>query len=211
MGQAEPTWPRARLQSSKKHPDWVVLILEWKPHSGLDAFTPAPDGRVPSSELRTVFKRYRQGVADILLPSYSSNPLSEMCYFHPDRCCCVYYEMGRSKERCSPDVSEPGDFLNHCKAWPRDTQCFGLHVHSESHGYGCNDRSIGMSRDSPNGMCGSICLVTTYRRNILFCNKKDSKTINPTHVWFHAMDPDTYPYDNSKSILPLSKDKSCMN
>ncbi|KAL7626244.1 hypothetical protein AAE478_003014 [Parahypoxylon ruwenzoriense] len=73
-----PTWPRARLRTAEHYPDLVVLNLEWKPHSGLDTFTVTPDGRVPASELRSLFQKYRQGPGGIQLPSYPSSPLPEM-------------------------------------------------------------------------------------------------------------------------------------
>ena len=92
-----PTWPQACLQSSIYDDNLVLLNLEWKPHSGLNAFTPTPDGQAPASELRTLFSRYRQGAAGIIFLSYPSNPLPEMACFRFTRgCSCLHYKRGES-------------------------------------------------------------------------------------------------------------------
>lgn len=68
-----------------------------------------------------------------------------------------------------------------------------------------------MGKHWPMGMCKSVCLVTTYQRDVLVCHKIDRNKIKPAHEWFHAMDPETYPRRKANYGLPLCKDKGCMN
>lgn len=203
-----PTWPRARLQSAASNKNLVVLNLEWKPHSGLHAFTLTPDGRAPASELRALFQRYRQGVADILLPSYPSNPLPEMACFGPTKCGCLHYEKGDNKRPSAADLSNHASFFF---GDDRTCGCRGGHKYNRDHGYGQNGQRIDMGKHWPMGTCNSVCLVTTYQRDVLVCHKIDRNKIKPTHEWFHAMDPETYPRRRANYGLPLCKDKGCMN
>ncbi|KAK1764297.1 hypothetical protein QBC33DRAFT_580506 [Phialemonium atrogriseum] len=167
-----PTWPRARLQSDDEDRAQVVLSLEWKPHSGLDAFTRAPDGRARPAELRALFQRYRQGPASILLSSYPSNPLPEMICFDTSKCRCLHYKMGNNKRPSAAGRgTKHGSFFRN--DWPRG--CPTCHCHLSMSGH----------------RLSAPCLV---------CDKTDRGKINPTHAWFHAMDPDTY--------LPSSKCRS---
>lgn len=202
-----PTWPRVRLQSAAFHPNLVVLNLEWKPHSGLDAFTRTPDGRAPASELRELFQRYRQGPAGILLPSYPSNPLPEMTCFDTTKCICLHYEMGANKKSSAANPPRHASFFR--DDWR--SGCHAYHYLYRGHGVGGNGGRVDMSKHWPRGMRNSVCLVTTYQRDVLICHKTNRTKINPTHDWFHAMDPDTYPRPYAGHALPLCKDKDCMN
>ncbi|KAF1365837.1 hypothetical protein EJ07DRAFT_94352, partial [Lizonia empirigonia] len=51
-GSEAPTWPRARLATSTRDPDIVVLNLEWKPHGRIATLALTADGRIPAPELR---------------------------------------------------------------------------------------------------------------------------------------------------------------
>lgn len=57
------------------------------------------------------------------------------------------------------------------------------------------------------------CLITTYERTVAVCDEASQECGStrppPTHSWFHAMDPDTYP-DPMYSGAPRCKAKSCM-
>ena len=62
------------------------------------------------------------------------------------------------------------------------------------------------------------CLVTTYRRAVVVCDKDSSQwtrwdrpgaLLPPTHDWFHAMDPDTY--NPPRGVPPRCRDRACIN
>src|SRR6266566_1788962 len=179
----------------------VVLNLEWAPHSGFDAFTRTPEARIPASELRAMFQRYRLGPASRLFPSYPLGSLPEMTCFTPTKCDCVHYETGDIKR--SPKVG----------------YCDGHYCYRQ-HGKGKNGQIVRMRIHSPKGVNtflslkhveNSTCLVTTYQYDILVCKKTDSNKVKPTHEWLHAMDPDTYSHPHASHFLPLCKDKACIN
>lgn len=84
-----PNWPQARLQPDKITVNGVDFVLEWTPHSGIDAFTHNAKGLVPATELRALFQKLRRAPAR-LLPSYPSVPLPEMACFDPSKRYCLY-------------------------------------------------------------------------------------------------------------------------
>ncbi|KAL7936005.1 hypothetical protein V8C35DRAFT_333198 [Trichoderma chlorosporum] len=182
-----PTWPRARLQFAELCPDLVILLLEWKPHSGLDTFTPTADGRALASEMRALFRKYRQGPADILFPSYPSNPLPEMACFGPATCNCLRYDNGVDEGPSAVDRPKIASFLH--KDWPFG--CRAHHYYSRDHGSGRNGQQVQMSEHWP---------TSTYRDKV-----------KPTHPWFHAMNPDTYSRPIAGHELPLCKDKDLLS
>lgn len=53
-------------------------------------------------------------------------------------------------------------------------------------------------------------MVTTYECNIPLYHISDDK-INPSHEWFHAMDPDTYEPQNNSYQSTLCRDEACLN
>jgi hypothetical protein len=72
-----------------------------------------------------------------------------------------------------------------------------------------------MSQHWPRETLTAPCLITTYRFTVNICNNKkwtstSSFKPHPTHAWFHALDPDTFPRPPGHS-LPLCKDRGCMN
>ncbi|KAI2629579.1 hypothetical protein GGR54DRAFT_635761 [Hypoxylon sp. NC1633] len=189
--ESSPTWPRALLRSGMD--DRVVLTFEWAPHSGLDSFTFTPDGRMPASELRAVFQKYRQGLASMLLPSHLSTYLPEMACFHHD-CTCIHYETGGDETQQRTTERLP------CQLTSHNIARLGQIV-----------QRVDMSKHCPRDP-DSACLITTYQLEIPFCRKTDRRgTINPTHEWLHAMDPDTYPHLKDNCTKPLCKDKDCIN
>ncbi|KAI0135990.1 hypothetical protein F4776DRAFT_623863 [Hypoxylon sp. NC0597] len=197
------TWPRARLETDQDDQNSVLLILEWKPHSGLDAFTLVPDGLAPVSELRTLFQKYRKGPASILVPSYPAIPLPELLCFAPTQCDCLHYETGIGKRSI---VACP--WYN-----PRFFRDKKRPLCSSGHRYFRYEsgQKIRMAKHWPRGECNPVCLVTIYQQEILVCRKTDGDKINPTHMWFHAMDPATYPRPTSLHDSPLCEEMSCMN
>lgn len=204
MAEEAPTWPRTRLQSAASDQNLVVLNLEWKPHSGPDAFTRTPDGRAPASEPRELFRRYRKGPAGTLFPSYPSTSLPEMACFDPTKCSCLHYEKGDNKRPSVIDLSKHASFFRN--DWP--SGCRALHFYCRGHGYGRNGERIDMTKHWPSN---SVCLVIAYQRDVLVCHKTDSNKFKPTHEWFHAMDPSTHPRPSANHALPLCRDKDCMN
>lgn len=197
----------------------MVLNLEWRPHNGFNAFTRTVRDQAPASELRTLFQKYRHGAAGILLPSYPSSLLEMIC-FDPTKCSCLYYETGSDKILDGTDPSEQGSsfhyegfFDRERKKIPMDERFggyYGLaHHYRQVYGMGYNSGIVSMGKHWSRG--GSVCLVTTYQRDVLICFKTDHSKIYPTHFWFHAMDPDTYPRPHGGHALPICKDKSCMN
>ncbi|KAI1409143.1 hypothetical protein F5Y13DRAFT_95995 [Hypoxylon sp. FL1857] len=199
------TWPRARLQTAKRDQNLVVLNLEWTPHSGLDAFTLTPDARVPVTELRALFQRYRQGPASILFPSYPSNPLPEMVCFGPTKCICLHYEMETDWKMLT--ITGPSGRLR----FFRDDRngCISHHWRQRRYGYG-HGQKVRMRKHWPRGEHNPICLVTIYQQDVLVCRKTDRNKFNPTHEWYHAMDPATHTHPSSRNDSPLCKDASCM-
>ncbi|KAM0259443.1 hypothetical protein ACHAQJ_003337 [Trichoderma viride] len=206
IAEEAPTWPQARLQSAEYDQNLVVLILEWKPHSGLDAFTRTPDGQAPALELRALFRRYRQGPAGTLFPSYPTNPLPEMVCYGPTECGCLHYGKEDNKRLSAVEPSKHASFF--LDDWPFG--CRALHSSYRDHGHGLNGNRVCMSKHWPRGTGNSVCLVTAYERDILVCHQTDRNKIKPTHAWFHAMDPDTYPHPSARHALPVCKDKDCI-
>jgi hypothetical protein len=99
-----PTWPRARLRIAESNSDLVVLNLEWAPHSGLDALTATADARLPASDLRALFRKFRQGPAGILFPSNCPDYFPELLCFNDSLrgFQCVQFETGDNKRPPSP-------------------------------------------------------------------------------------------------------------
>ncbi|KAI4863198.1 hypothetical protein F4820DRAFT_459700 [Hypoxylon rubiginosum] len=195
-----PTYPKARLRHARCRPDVVVLELIWKPHSGLNAVTVTPDMQIPISELRSLFQKHRQGPAGIQVPSYTPNGLPEMGCFN-ESCTCIFCET-KSNENSSTAVPSNRPSLFH-------DRCYAYHRLNLGYGYGDNARKIQLRNHRPKDEADSECLITSYKRDILVCPKEDNNKINPTHPWFHAMDPDTY--HRPEQSLPLCKNKNCMH
>lgn len=202
-----PTWPRARLQAHERDENKVLLTLEWKPHSGLDALTCTAAGQAPAAQLRKVFQKYRQGAGGILFPSGRSSPLPEMACYGPSECTCLYYETGDDKVPNTGGLSKCGGFFQ--EDWRfRFTSLHRIHRYS----FGVLAAKVSTKKHWPCGTDGSVCLVTIYKRQIPVFNKTDLDTrINPGHAWLHAMDPDTYARPSAGLDLPFCKDKECMN
>jgi hypothetical protein len=205
-----PTWPRGRLQIAASDPDLVVLNLEWAPHSGFDAVTATTDSRLPVSDLRAIFWKFRQGPASILFPAHRQDYFPELACFNKslDEFDCVQYETGDNKRPPSPTTKIP-ILQSHLKSAFVFT-CYN----SRRYGYGENGQRIDIKIHCPRGTSNSsnsICLIVIYQCDILVCKTTDCTKINPTHEWLHAMDPDTYPHSQASHVRPLCRDGTCMN
>lgn len=199
-----PTWPRARLHTDEYDMSSVVLTLQWEPHSGLDLFTRTAEGQVPASQLRELFWQYRKGPAGILLPSYPSNLVPEMACYNPSNsdCRCLYYGPGDGAAFGAAGSPEQTAFF--CKATPLEHE----HTYRRS-SFGTWNEEVSTRGHWP-GDAGP-CLITTYERHIpLFTTARDDR-VNPSHAWFHAMDPDTHSRRAWEQELPLCRDERCMN
>lgn len=210
IAEGRPTWPRATLRNGTTKRNAVLLALEWSPHSGLDVLTRNKQGKDRAGDLRELFRRHRQGAAEILFPSHHANPLPEMACFGLGECQCLYY--GKGDEGAEDGGKESRDDL---LAWFHDhypSLVESGHVHSTFRG---NPdlwiEDIRLNRHRPTRGDPS-CLVTTYGRQLFLFNRTDrgTKRMNPGHAWFHAMDPETYPRPDSLE-LPYCNRKDCMN
>lgn len=202
----EPTWPKATLRGDGE--DGVELRMVWSPHSGINAVRLTFDGRAPASDLRALFAKYRQGAAKFFLPAYSSNSLPEMACFPYRYCKCLYVETGNGG--CNND-----DQITTCarreKSLFQGRMCAGslwvhLYERREYERGGWVYEGVGMSRHWAGPLPTSVCLVTNYIRKVRVCENTDH--LNPSHEWFHAMDPDTYDYPGA---VPPCRDEDCMN
>lgn len=201
------TWPRARLVTTELYPDAVFLTLEWKPHSGLDIFTRTPDGQALPSELRELFKGYREGAGGVIIPSYTPNLLPEMACYDPDDCCCLLYDPGSSKTWGPTRRTEFASFFRK----NRPFGCFSLHRHTRRIHWRYIQQ-VQMKKHWPRGIGDSVCLVTNYERRVQVFDKAErGGKLNPGHTWLHTMDPDTYPRPALRFDVPLCENRDCMN
>lgn len=152
----------------------VVLNLEWQLHSGLHAFTRTEYDQVPASEVRTLFRKDQDGAAGIQLPSYSLDSPLEMICLCPTTCNRLYYELGGDKTLNTAHLSA-GRCPFHCKhayyeETPLTRRPLGSyyrrgHYCGQVWGTGYNGGFVNLDRHWPKG--DSVCLVTTYQRDIL--------------------------------------------
>ncbi|KAF2658195.1 hypothetical protein K491DRAFT_702974 [Lophiostoma macrostomum CBS 122681] len=186
-----PTWPRARLGTSRGSAPFessvVVLILEWTPHSRIDALRLTTDGRIPAPELRALFQRLRRlGPANILWPPCRPGALPEMAFFSlsSDIERLVYYKTG--------EADEIGPLSASFSPLPTDK---GLSWRAGLKGLAASGTGI-----------SSQCLVVSYKKDIMICKQTDIRDpavkIMPTCHWLHAMDTKTYPHPRASHINP---------
>lgn len=199
-----PTWPRASLMTGENNPDEVLLRLEWRPHSGPDAFN-LIDGRIPAPDARELFQRHQEGAAGILCPSWApqNHPPAMMC-FDPRVCSRLDYKgTVVPNGKCPP--SGPDLRAGSC---PWDHEYCNCHKdHKVVFTRRGADTGVRATQHSPTK--DSLCLVAHYWTGVRVCSKTDDR-INPDHGWFHAMDPDTY--DRPYPIIEIMcKDRNCLN
>ena len=213
------TRPGARLRDNKAG-SAVYLVMEWAPHSGVRAFSRTPDGCPVAAELRTLFQKYREPgqPAEVLTPRNPSGSLPEMACFDPGSCRCLRYETGTHNHQDSDFVGAndapaqwPKFFSRDCRHPPHS------HLRRQDQYLGANpNEAVWLSQHWPKGTRkrrNGPCLITTYERTVAVCDEVSQECGStrppPTHSWFHAMDPDTYP-DPMYSGAPRCKAKSCM-
>ncbi|KAK3352285.1 hypothetical protein B0T25DRAFT_181378 [Lasiosphaeria hispida] len=219
-----PTWPRARLRRGCKdfqiYMERIILHLEWAPHSGADAFgLTRREKKAFAPDLRSLFQQYRRhggAAASYSFPSCGRDPLPEMACFSPNLCSCVHYETaGETASTGSMDAA--ADSYTIFREWgsPWPPICHGRTGHSCWGGtypmFGENTTKISMHVHPAGETGGSVCLVTTYEREIIVCHDTQQGKLNPSHWWLHAMDPATYPRPPHVYSLPLCWDKNCTN
>lgn len=187
-----PTRPRARLQE-KPLSRGVTLSLDWDPHHRIPQ---EEDGRIPAAKLKDILGKYRDGPGGILLPAYPSNQLPELACLSPGK----YKWNGLYLE--GEDVG--GDLGNRGKRTPPRTKF----MYMRRKGFQYEDAEmVKMDVHASLARKGKKCIMTTYRRVMLICGKKDiGKGLPPTHAWLHAMDPKTYGNDP----FGLCWDTNCM-
>lgn len=214
-----PTWPQARLRIGKDcNHDKVLLILEWTPHSRIDALALTADGRIPAPELRALFRRLRRlGPADTLYPPGRPGALPEMACFSPSNYLApfVYYKTGEDDNTPPPLESFPPLPSDPWLLW----LCRRGLFHGYGHGQGRNGQMIDIRPHYPRdaggtGICWQ-CLAVTYAKDVMVCKTEDmtrpAVMITPTHDWLHAMDTRTYPHPQASHIRPQCRDETCTN
>lgn len=193
----------SRLQTAEYNQNLVVLKLEFAPHSGLDVCTPTPEQQIRASDLRALFRKHRQGPADLFFPPYPLQSFPEMVCFDPSTCSCVYYEGDCVKKPLSADLP----LLPHDSIFSAD-QSRHHHSWNRRYGHGKNGNRVSIASHWPRGRDKPACLVTTYQRDILVSHIQQEGTIRPTHDWLHAMDPESY---KSPVSNRMCKDRNCIN
>ncbi|KAK0724241.1 hypothetical protein B0H67DRAFT_640814 [Lasiosphaeris hirsuta] len=148
-----PTWPRARLR--KNPSNLISLRLEWTPHSGCEALgiRPGPNAEQASAPaLRGLFRQYQQGAGGSICPSLSGSESPEMTCFDPHKCTCVHYEMGGEGQDLRPSECHAS------RSWER--------IWSYGQPGGSASRICMSSHRSDDNTSKSVCLVTSYQRDI---------------------------------------------
>ncbi|KAK3903767.1 hypothetical protein C8A05DRAFT_14273 [Staphylotrichum tortipilum] len=199
-----PTKPEARLWVASTNR--IALVMSWAPHSGgVTALRHSRDGRPDAAGLRAVFRKLREPgqPAGLLMPA-GTRPDSppEMACFHPRLCRCLRYDTGTN---------------NTTGARARPRACFASHRLRRGVDTSMREdltrssvKVFPHSGPQRRGIMGAPCVITAYRRVTRRKIRQRPSSLPPTHDWLHAMDPDTYPHPHG-SVLPLCKDKSCMN
>lgn len=225
------TWPRARIEADDDDENRLLLILEWIPHSGVDAIILTQEGQAPAPDLRRLFEGYRRGAGSIMFPSCALSPLPEMACYGIDECRCIYYETGAGETSSARvqtngyEASRGRDVRFHARLFGEDSELRIPAVHRTRRGLsGFPHEVVSMTRHCPTGNRSEVCLVTTYRRRIRLFSKqhilekvspssgaRPGVAVEPSHAWFHAMDPDTYARPSAGLDLPLCKKGGCMN
>ncbi|PVI05300.1 hypothetical protein DM02DRAFT_668502 [Periconia macrospinosa] len=201
-----PTWPRARLCTSNLKPDIIVLNLEWEPHIRIDAITLTANGKIPASELRGVFKKFREvGPVDTLCPSHrpdhfpelacssSQTPLGAVIHFETGEC-----DITAQKLPPLPGIS-----------WQLD----------QRHGRGHNGKNLTIQphylKNAVSTGLPSQCLIVSYEKDVMICQTRalviPSTKLVPTDHWLHAMDTRSYPHPQASHIRPQCRDEGCVN
>ena len=217
-----PTWPRARLRCGELDKTFVVLVLEWMPHSRINTLSLRADGRIPASELRALFQRLRRlGPADTLYTPARPGALPEMAYFSPSPFTefFVYYKKGEDDSMPLPPPTPPPWLrplpLPPCARWW--LQC-RKHMNRDQR-MGANGQTLYIRPHYVKGARGTSisqqCLAVSYRKVIRVCETmaltNPAVKINPPEHWLHAMDAHTYPYPQGHSVKPPCRDKACKN
>jgi len=194
-----PTWPRACLRMSTRKRNLVVLNLQWRPHSRIDALALTADARIPITAIGTLFQMLRrQGPIDNLCSPCRPGALPEMAFFSPSSPLgrYVYYTPGEDDGTGPP----PKSWLS----WKRES--------------GTNGRQLDITLHCPTGASSadisSQCLVANYEKEIeishfVFFNA--IQEFEPTLDWRNAIDPRTYPHSNASIVRPQCRDVACFN
>lgn len=229
-----PTWPRARL---RKYSSSLCLVLEWKPHSRIDALNLTADGRIPAPELRALFQKFRQlGPADDIFPPSRLGALDvpEMMCFGP------LSPLGRFvhyKTEEDDKIQPPPTTFEFRPSFqslilfrparpvfpPLPTEkrvllrCCEIFT-PPLYGYR-NGRTADIRIHNPSDASGagisSQCFVLGYEKRIEICPTTDPTDpaikLVPSHCWLHAMDTRTYPHPQASHVRPQCMDETCVN
>ena len=219
------TWPTARIVvggGRKKHlrSDWIYLRLEWTPHSRIPTGTTTA---MTEDELHCVFHSYRNSgpTAACLVPAYPG------AVHLPEMVCFGSMFRGRTTNKdnkvqdpvsldqeSSPVLPPAPADNNHHRLLGKEfirSECNQQKAHRVYHVMHHHGEEQEPTKEPT--ASSSRCLATHYIREIMVGKVEgiERGPFNPTHAWFHAMDPDTYPRRFSSHTLPECRDETCTN
>ena len=190
--------PRIRLEHTVDGGP-MFLVLTWTGHMTLDVNN---ESRFDSYDVRRMFEQHRRtGAAHYLLtggqPHTALSPTEMRCFARPG-CTCIGYAG-------LPDHPITGGFMD-CLGSPK------YHPHliadadiiTESVQVSLCSVSFPHSPDSTKSK--TQCIITSYERRVplgpwsrALSSTKSRPRYNPSHAWFHALDPDSYVLDDNKA------------
>lgn len=230
---AESTWPRASLRYEVETAfkgGQLSFVLSWRPHSG--GFHPVDE----VAEMRELFRRYRRNTAPFIVPGSTIDPaasLPEMLALDPKLCSCERDQIMSvtgwhppaphgelpgwpgSPAAVAPNKYTMGmDMAD--KFW--SMKAARKRLHHVRFDDACGTSTIHVMKCSA-GAEDTACMLTWYRREIaLGVWDHEKGKLNPSHEWFHAVDPGSYDWDADDShtlvqeavhVRPRCQDPGC--
>lgn len=181
----------------------MFIRLSWTAHEVLAVDN---QGRFSVSAVRSMFLRHREGCARFIIPPRAciGSP-TEMRCFGSSGCTCLSQD---DDQDCSPAGS---------KGYKNCLGCWNLWG-TKKHRFKDDDL---LKEQVEVSLCpakqhkpGEQCIVTKYSRTIRL-DDVTSGTYNPSHEWFHALDPDSYVLSDFPSrhlnVWPTCKNTACRN
>ena len=203
----------------------IQLYFSWIPHTGRSAFTSFTAGRLLTSEIQTILRKYRRNAACFIVPKLAAGHFPEMECFSPSGCDCLIYETpssaltsqrGQRTQSLSAPIrqvsSHPKNQNLDCSGWwgGHSTLFFSGWVSSVSIW-----RCSGWSSSLGDIVRGPPCISTQYEKSLTFSPARsgsgDSSIAGPSHEWYHALDPNSYTWGGGCGLRETCKDVACRN